>query len=121
LCSKFHSLIFHVEGGDNSGPFAGSARYRLRCFCSRTSQLHCSHAFRALTNQETAEEKKPSSEGEEEASDEDEAEEEDDDEEPRLKYQRVGVAVSEILVHDSIAVVKPHDKFFVRPFPPPPP
>ena len=44
-----------------------------------------------------------------------EEEEEEEEEEPKLKYQRLGASVTEILKHDSCSCLAAHEKFIVRP------
>ena len=50
-------------------------------------------------------------EGEDES---DEEEDEGEDEEPKLKYQRLGFSVLEILKDDSATCMHVHEKFLVR-------
>lgn len=50
--------------------------------------------------------------GDEEESEEDEEEE---DEEPKLKYQRLGLSVLDILKNDAATCMHVHDKFLVPP------
>eukprot|EP01111_Echinosteliopsis_oligospora_P016112 TRINITY_DN6578_c0_g1_i1.p1 TRINITY_DN6578_c0_g1~~TRINITY_DN6578_c0_g1_i1.p1 ORF type:complete len:893 (+),score=224.14 TRINITY_DN6578_c0_g1_i1:30-2708(+) len=50
-------------------------------------------------------------EEEEESEEEEEEEEEEEDEEPKLKYQRLGNNVQEILKHDQASCMSVHDKF----------
>jgi hypothetical protein len=50
----------------------------------------------------------------EEAEEYEEDEEEEEEEEPRLKYQRLGHSVAEILKRDAASCLAAHEKFLVR-------
>jgi hypothetical protein len=50
----------------------------------------------------------------EEGEDESDEEDEGEDEEPKLKYQRLGFSVLEILKDDSATCMHVHEKFLVR-------
>jgi hypothetical protein len=50
---------------------------------------------------------------EEEEDDEEDDEEEEEEEEPKLKYQRLGASMSEILKNDTASCMTVHDKFLV--------
>ena len=52
---------------------------------------------------------------EEEQSESEEPEEEIEDEEPKLKYQRLGASVTDILSKDSASCLAAHEKFLVCP------
>jgi len=42
--------------------------------------------------------------------------EEEEEEEPKLKYERVGRGVEELLQRDTVSCLVAHEKFIVRPF-----
>lgn len=56
-------------------------------------------------------EEKVDDDGEEDEDDEDEDDEEEEEEEPRLKYQRLGNSVPEILKREAASSVRVHEKF----------
>jgi hypothetical protein len=71
------------------------------------------------SGEEYEEEEYTDEEGSEEQSEEgtgSEDDEEDEDEEPKLKYQRLGANVMDILKRDSASCMAVHDKFLVSNF-----
>jgi hypothetical protein len=58
-------------------------------------------------------------EEEEDDSEDEEGEEEEEDEEPKLKYQRLGFSVLDILKDDSATCMHVHEKFLVCALAPP--
>lgn len=44
----------------------------------------------------------------------DHQDEEEEEEEPKLKYERVGRGVEEVLQRDTVSCLMAHEKFFVR-------